>query len=105
MYEIRGVRSYRSRGELHFFSDQILRRGRVEMGDGPRVQIPVDKKISTPNLGVRSWPSDSYERFLSLSDILYCHMIRLVLKLMSSHVTETVARCIHCGVSGDQIPK
>jgi len=36
-----------------FSTDQILRRGRVEMGDGPRVQIPVDKKISTPNLGVR----------------------------------------------------
>jgi hypothetical protein len=54
MYEIRGVSSYRGRGKLHFSTDQILRRGRVEMGDGPRVQIPVDKKISTPNLGVPS---------------------------------------------------
>lgn len=48
MYEIRGVRSYRSTGEFHFFSDQILRRGRVEMGDGPIVQIPVDKKNIHP---------------------------------------------------------
>jgi hypothetical protein len=72
MYEIRGVRSYRSRGELHFFSDQILRRGRVEMGDRPRVQIPVDKKKypPPPNFGVQSWPSESYERFLSLPPCL-----------------------------------
>jgi len=46
-----------------FSTDQILRRGRVEMGDRPRVQIPVDKKISTPNLGVPSWTSESYEFF------------------------------------------
>lgn len=33
-----------------FSTDQILRRGRVEMGDGPRVQIPVDKKNIHPYL-------------------------------------------------------
>ena len=61
-----------------FFTDQILRRGRVEMGDGPRVQIPVDKKVSTPNLGVSS---ESYELLFCLYPMCIS-FAQLVIRLM-----------------------
>lgn len=55
------------------------------MGDGPRVQIPVDKKVSTPNLGVSS---ESYELLFCLYPVCISFpqlVIRLMICLSLEH--------------------